>query len=198
MSSGRFRIGPGGKIIFHSFGLILLRGDNAPHLASRDETIQLSLGELLRQDPGAAIRNLLDLVPEPRFDSGDHQRCWHTRAAKEYPLLYDVITHLIIEHPGLIAAREIHIDEIQVDGAFHPLYIHTGGQITGFTYDWFGIESGDALTYIRLHGRGAVSRTERGTWQSSEMPIGSLDWTAMRTEIATRLHLDNEHPTLAM
>jgi hypothetical protein len=174
------------------FGLILLHGEDAPHFATNGETIQLSLGASLRQDPEGTIRTLLERIPDPGLRSGDHQGCWHTRAAKEYPLLYDVIVDLILEHPGLIAAREIYIDDDLVNNAYHPLYIHTGGRIIGFVHDWFGVQYGDQVAYIRVHGRGAVHRTERGTWRLSSTPRGDLDWAEMRANIAAWLRLDSD------
>jgi hypothetical protein len=172
-----------------SFGLILLRGDDAPVLAAPDGTVLLSLGSLLSEDPDEAIRRLLDLVPAPGLVSGDHEMCWHQRASNSYPMLYDVITHLLIENPGLVAAREIFVDDQQIGGTFHPLYIHTAGKTTGFTYDWFGVQSEDYLAYVRLHGHQAVYRTDRATWATPTKRLVDLSWSEKKAQISTWLRL---------
>lgn len=172
-----------------SLGVILLRGDDAPILAAPDGTVLLSLGDRLSKDPDEAIRRVLDLVPAPGLVSGDHEMCWHKRAGDIYPVLYDVITHLLIENPGIVAAREIFVDDQQVDGAFHPLYIHTAGKTTGFTYDWFGVEREGHLAYMRLHGHQAVYRTDRATWATSTKRLVDLSWSEKKAQISTWLRL---------
>jgi len=174
------------------FGSILMREDGSLQLLDRDGTPQLDLSDHLRRDPDGAVQEVLDRIPTPGLGPANHERCWHVRAAGEYPLLYDVIAHLVIEQPGLIPAREIYIDDAQTDGGFHPLFIHTAGQVTGFNYDWFAVESGAGLVYIRLHGHGIVFRTERGTWRSEAIADSDLNRFTLKVNLANRLRIDPE------
>jgi hypothetical protein len=172
-----------------SLGSILLRGDDAPILLAPGGTVLLSLGKLFSEDPDEALRRVLNLLPTLALAPGNHEMCWHERAGDTYPMLYDVITHLLIENPGLVSAREIFVDDQQIDGAFHPLYIHTGGKTTGFTYDWFGIERDDYLAYVRLHGHQAVYRTDRATWATPAKRPVDLSWSERKAQISTWLRL---------
>ena len=174
----------------NSFGLILLGGDEGPYLAAADETKLLALGTSLVEDPEGSIQQLLELIPAPSLVSGDHSNCWHRRAADIYPMLYTLLTHILIANPGFIAARELYVDDEAVDGAYHPLYIHTAGTSTGFTYDWFGLQYEERLAFIRLHAHQAVYRTERETWATPNPRLVDLNWSEINSQISTWLQLD--------
>jgi hypothetical protein len=173
-----------------SFGVIRLSGDDAPVLTTAGGTVLISLGSLLRQDAEGAIGSLLELIPTRRLPSGDHRRCRHTRAADMYPRLYDLIARLVLDRPGLVAAREIFIDSERIDGAFHPLYLHTAGRAAGFNYDWFGVQFGEHVVYIRMHGAQAIHYTGRNTWASAQLATQPPDWPALKSRIANWLRLD--------
>ena len=123
-----------------AFGLIMLDGDDAPRLTHPNGETRLSLGQLLRTDPHEAVERVLELFPPIGLVAGDHTPCWHERAAI-YPTLYAAVTDLILEYPTLTAAREVLIDDQQIDGAFHPLYAHIAARSAQLAYDWFELET---------------------------------------------------------
>ncbi len=128
-----------------SFGQLLLTGNDAPRLVTN--TTQLTLGDLLRRDPEHAIASVLDLVPAIGLSGGNHARCWHERA-RRYPIFYDVVATLIAEHPGLVAARELFVDERRIAGTYHPLYLHSIVTTPQMVYNWFEVAVADRQASI--------------------------------------------------
>jgi hypothetical protein len=86
------------------------------------------------------------------------------------------VTELIAEYPGLTAAREIYIDDREIDGQYHPLHLHAaeltpmgptdraGANISTTTYRWFQLQYGELFAFFDKRGNRAVYRTDRGTW----------------------------------
>ncbi len=164
-----------------AFGLILLSGEEAPSLAHGNGEVRLALGPLLREDPERAIAALLELLPPVGLVPGDHARCLHVESAI-YPSLYQAVTDLIVAHPGLVAAREVYVDAEQIEGRFHPLYLHSGGRTTGFVYTWFALEAPARSLFVNVVSGMVVRETERGTWAAEfeQLPPNDPDGIAER------------------
>lgn len=171
-----------------AFGLIMLDGDDAPRLTYPNGESRLALGHFLRTDPHGAIGKVLDLLPPIGLVPGDHTGCWHERATL-YPTLYAVVTEMILEYPTLTAAREVLIDNEQIDGAFHPLYAHTAARSARIAYDWFELETPEFAGYVRIHGEQAVYRTDGGRWSTILKPLTAEEPDGMKQRILAWLRL---------
>lgn len=157
------------------FGLLMLSGEDAPRLTTPSGRTKLALGQALRDDPSAAIQQALSYFPAQGLTGARHSRCAHRRALN-YPLYYRAVAELIAQYPGLVASREVYIDDQEIDGQYHPLYLHAaevrgmspsdryGMNVGGTTYDWFQLQHGDLFAFFDIYGERAVYRTERGTW----------------------------------
>ncbi|MDI3340495.1 MAG: hypothetical protein QJR03_08170 [Sphaerobacter sp.] len=147
-----------------SFGMILLSGEDAPRITHGNGELRLSLGTALRQDPELAIADLLALFP-PRGLHGDLGYAW-PRKQQHYPRLYQAVTELILEYPGLVAAREIYVDDQPIDGAYHPLYLHGVALQPRMVYDWWLVQAGDRAAFFRVHGGQSIYETDRRGWST--------------------------------
>ncbi len=168
-----------------SLGTLWIGEEDAP-VFTVGQSVRLTLGKLLQHDPAEAIRRLLFAVPAPRLRHGDHATCPHQRAGK-YPMIYRVTAELIADHPGLVAAREIFVDDQPIDGAYHPLYTATGARLTGWTYDYFQYLAGDRILFLGIDGRLATYEVEPGIWRTEEAP--SDDEASLRRYLEERLAL---------
>lgn len=157
------------------FGLLMLSGEDAPRLTTGGGKTRLALGQALQDDPNAAIEELISQIPAPRPEGGKHSRCPHELATR-YPLFYNVATETIVENPGVVAAREVFIDDQAIDGQFHPLYLHSvalsnsgpgdraGMNLPVMVYDWFQLQYGDLFAFFDTAGARAIYRTDHNTW----------------------------------
>ena len=171
-----------------ALGLIMLDGDDPPRLTHPNGETRLALGQLVRTNPRGAIERVLAFFPPVGFAAGDHTACWHERAVI-YPTLYAVVTESIAEYPALTAAREVLIDDRQIDGAFHPLYVHTAARAAHLAYDWFALETPDIIAYFRIHGEQAVYLTEGGWWSTVMKPLAAEEPDEMKRRILAWLRL---------
>lgn len=144
-------------------GQLLLTGEDAPRLERGSASV--ALGRLLRDDPQRAIASALELQPPVGIIEGPHDLCWHRRADL-YPTIFDVITELVVEHPGLIPAREIYVDDQQINGTFHPLYLNGVVIIPQMTYDWLALEYGPWNVFFRVNGDQTLYDTGAGSWST--------------------------------
>lgn len=174
-----------------SFGLIMLDGEDPPRLTHPNGETRIALGRLLRADPQEAMARVLALLPPTGFDSGDHTACWHVQAAC-YPVLYAAVTDLIVSHPSITAAREVFVDDTQVDGSFHPLYVHTAARTARPVYDWFELQTADCLAYCHIQGEQAIYLTEKGWWSTVVRPLSAESPEGMTTRILAWLRLRGE------
>ena len=171
-----------------AFGLIMLDGDDSPRLTYPNGKTRLSLGRLLRTDSYQAVERVLELFPPIGLVAGDHTPCWHERAVI-YPTLYAAVTDLILEYPTLTAAREVLIDDQQIDGVFHPLYAHIAARSAHLAYDWFELKTDDFLTYFRIHGEQAIYLTDKGWWSTVTKPLAAEEQGTMKHRILAWLRL---------
>lgn len=173
----------------NKYGMLLLSGDDAPLLTTPGGTTRLALGAALRKDSDAAIASVLDLFPRGPLLPLDLGNSWKDRK-RVYPLLYNAVTEIILEHPGVIAAREIFVDTEQVDGAFHPIKLHTVVTRPQLVYDWFLVQSSDRAAFFRTHGNASIYETDRGTWSTVPKPIGLDTPDEMKRRILEWLRID--------
>ena len=171
-----------------SFGLLLLDGEDAPRLANPDGSTRLALGPLLRDDPERAIARALDLLPPVGLVEGDHNRCDHVRA-EQYPTLYTAIAELILEHPGLLVAREIYVPAEAIDGGYHPILLHTARSHGQTVYGWFGIEGPQYAAFCRIGGEYAIYETDAGNWSGVRKQLAEEDQEGMKRRIRAWLRL---------
>jgi len=172
-----------------AFGRIMLTGDDAPLLVNHDGTVVHALGPLLSTDPARAIAQVQSFIPVIGLVPGDHLSCWHERAVV-YPLLYSVITDLILQYPGLIATREVFVDDGQTDGMFHPLFIHTGGRGPAITYDWFALQTAEYIAYVQIAGAQAIYLRDDGNWSTVRKQFDAEDREGMTRRILALLRLE--------
>ena len=173
-----------------SFGTLMLAGSEAPvYVAPNGD--ELALGALLRDDPNAAVQKLLEQVPQVGFGEGDHRNCWHSRAER-YPDIYHAVASSIIEHPGLIALREIFVDEVQFEGTYHPIYLMTGALTKGLTYNWFAVESPDYVCFFMIDGGSTIYQTDAGNWSSVTKQLKDEDREGVRRRILSWLRIEGE------
>ncbi|HEU5422371.1 MAG TPA: hypothetical protein VFU72_02425 [Nitrolancea sp.] len=172
------------------FGTLMLTGEDAPIYIS-PEGKELPLGTLLRQDPEAAVARVLELCTLSDLPEGDHANCWHARAVR-YPDLYHAVTRIIAEHPGVTALREMYVDEEQIDGAFHPIYLMTGALSKGLEYGWFAIENADYTAFFRVTGEQSVYFTDNGTWSTVGKQLTEEDNEGIRRRLLSWLRIEGK------
>ncbi|HET9016100.1 MAG TPA: hypothetical protein VFN57_10920 [Thermomicrobiaceae bacterium] len=160
-----------------SFGMIMLTGEDAPRITHGNGETRLALGRALREDPEQALRDIVALFPPYGLPEQDLGMYWPERQGN-YPLLYSVVTDLILEYPGVVAAREIFVDDQPVDGAYHPLYLHGVTLYPKMVYDFFMLQYGDRAVFFRLHGGQAIYETDRGGWSTVRRQLAEEPSTA--------------------
>lgn len=182
------------------FGLIMLGGEDGPRLTTGSGRTKLALGKLLREDPEAAIAEVLKLIPRPKIEDGKHGRCLHKRGPK-YPVYYDAVTQLIVENPGLVCAREIYIDDQEIDGQYHPLYLHsvalsnsgpgdrTGMLLPVIVYEWFQLQKDDLFAFFDVMGDRTVYRTDHETWSRVRKQLKEEPDEAVKQRIGNWMRL---------
>ncbi len=173
-----------------SFGTLMLTGEDAPIYVAPDGS-ELPLGTMLREDPDAAVEKLLEKVPQIGLVQGEHNACWHFRAEK-YPDIYHAVAQTVVENPGVIALREIFVDEVQYEGAFHPIYLMTGALTKGLTYNWFAIESPDNVAFFVIDGSSTIYQTDQGNWASVGKQLNQEDREGARRRILAWLRIEGQ------
>jgi hypothetical protein len=176
----------------NSFGMIMLDGDDSPRITRPSGAERLSLGKTLRDDPEAAIASVLELFPAGNLLPLDLGYRWKDRQ-RNYPRLYQAVTEIIVEHPGVVAAREIYVDSEQVDGAFHPLYLHGATRQPDMLYDWWLVQQAGRATFFRVHAGQTIYERVPGTWSTVKRQLAqeeSID--GMKARILSWLGIEGE------
>ena len=173
----------------NAFGELLLTGDDAPYFVS--DTTQLAIGSLLRHDAEQAVARILDLVPMVGLTGDDHAQCWHERA-RHYPVVYDAVTELIIEHPGLVTAREIFVDDQRISNTFHPLYLHSVVTAPQMVYNWFEVAVADHRAFFRMDGEQSFYETCNGGWSTVQKQLVDEDRDGIKRRLLAWLRLNGE------
>lgn len=182
------------------FGMIMLSGEDAPRLTTGSGRTRMALGTALRENPEQAIKDMLKLIPAPPIEGDNHGRCFHKRAPK-YARYYQAVTELIVENPGLVAAREIYIDDQEIDGQYHPLYLHavalshsgpgdrTGAVMPVIVYDWFQLQQGELFAFFDIFGGRTVYRTEQGRWSRVRKQLKEEEPENVRVRIGSWMRI---------
>lgn len=171
------------------FGMLMLDGKDAPRFTAPSGTNRLTLGKGLREDPSKAVLPVIQQVRGVSILPLDLGMRWRDRQ-RNYPRLYAAVTELILEHPGVVVAREIYVDDQQVDGAFHPLYLHGAAPQPTMLYDWFLLQYGDRAAFFRTHGGQSIYETERGGWSTVKRQLSdeeSVDGMKQRMKAWLRI-----------
>jgi len=177
-----------------SFGLIMLSGDDAPRVTKPSGADRLALGALLQADPEAAIAQAIELFPPTGLPAGDPGKRWRDRQ-QHYPRLYQALTEVILENPGIVAAREIFIDAQPVDGAYHPLYLHAVSLVPAMTYDFWLVQCGEKAAFMRVHGGQSIYETDRKGWSTVRRQLNQEDDPErLKQRIRNWLRLDGAAP----
>jgi hypothetical protein len=173
------------------FGMLMLSGEDPPRLTKVNEETRVAFGSRLRDDPVATIDDLCSRIPHRPVPDGDLGYRWRDRQ-RMYPILYQVVTELIVDFPGLIAAREIFVDDQPVDGAYHPLYLHAVALKPGLVYDWFMVQFGERAAFFRIHGGQSIYETNRRGWATVKKQLADETPEAIRSRILAWLRIEGE------
>jgi hypothetical protein len=160
VTSQEFKDEPANK-----FGMIMLDGDDAPRLTTPGGKTILAMGEAMKKDPIAVLKQMLKYIPRDEMPEGRHGGRWKDRR-KVYPRIYRAITELLVANPGTVAAREIFVDDKPIDGAYHPLYLHGATLEPKILYDWVMVQLGRWAVFCRTHGGQTIYETDRRTWST--------------------------------
>jgi hypothetical protein len=145
--------------------MIMLDGEDAPRLTTPGGKTILSMGQGMKDDPIATLKKMLKHIPRDEMPEGKHGGRWKERR-RTYPRMYRSVTELIVSNPGMVAAREIFVDDKPIDGAYHPLYLHGATLEPKILYDWFMVQLGRWAVFCRTHGGQTIYETERRTWST--------------------------------
>ncbi len=189
----------------NEFGMLMLDGEDAPRFTSPSGKTRLSLGNALQEDPKAAIAELLKLIPRPAINTNESNTIQKVERAPQYPHYYRVVTELIIENPGMVAAREIYIDDEQIDGKFHPLYLHAAEltvvpgetlpqNLASITYRWFQLQIGEKFVFFDRRGTRTIYRTDRETWSRVRKQLNQRPVEEVKERIEGWLRLNGREP----
>lgn len=174
------------------FGMLMLDGKDAPRLTKPSGADKITLGKALRSDPEKAVFSVLSEVRAGSLLPLDLGMRWRDRQ-RTYPLLYAAVSELIVEHPGVVAAREIYVDDQQVDGAYHPLYLHGAAPQPTMLYDWFLIQYGERAAFFRTHGGQSIYETERGGWSTVKRQLSDEESVeGMKQRMRAWLRIEGE------
>lgn len=191
----------------NEFGMVLIEPErDAPRYTSPGGSTRVDLAGLIEGDPQETIDQVLQHIPKPKFNTNDQNRLRKFEEAPVYPAIYQAVTELIVDHPGLVAAREIYIDDEEIDGQYHPLFLHavelqqmgpddrTGVNMATMTYNWFQLQIGDMFAFIDRRGTRAVFRTDRNTWARVRKQLTDGPREQIKDRIRGWLRLDGREP----
>jgi hypothetical protein len=160
----------------NEFGMLMLDGDDPPRYTSPGGKLRVEAGQAFVSEPQSTIEAILKRIPTPATGEAAGYRIHTYERAPHHPLYMRAVAELIAEYPGLTAAREIYIDDKEIDGQFHPLHLHAaeltsmgpgdraGANIATTTYRWFQLQYGETFAFFDRRGTRSVYRTDRATW----------------------------------
>jgi hypothetical protein len=194
------------KLPADELGRIVLAGENAPRYVMPSAGVRFGLREQLLDDADGAIGRVLAQIPEKPGGVGDLKKMRPSERAPRYPDLYAAVTELVLEYPGLVASREVYIDNEPIDGQYHPLHLHAaelstygpgdrhGANLPVVTYNWIQLQYGDLFAFVDRRGNRAVYRTDRETWARPRVQLEDESAERMKERIAGWLRLDGAVP----
>ncbi len=160
----------------NEFGMIMLDGEDPPRYTSPGGKLRVAIGTSPGESADSVLKEILEWIPSPALGRADSNRLLAHEQAPRYPMLMRAVSELIAEFPGLTAAREIFIDDKEIDGQYHPLHLHAaeltpmgpddraGANVATTTYRWFQLQYGEMFAFFDKRGNRAVYRTDKGTW----------------------------------
>lgn len=195
----------------NEFGMLLLDADSTLNYTSPGGRVRVAVGAEIEDDPHAVLRGILKHIRAPRLSKDSDLKFLDHEKAPNYPRNMRAVTELIVENPGLVAAREIYIDDEEIDGQYHPLYLHAaeltgmgpddryGANIATTTYRWFQLQYEDLFAFFDKRGTRAVYRTDRGTWSRLKKQLNDEETIDdVKTRIKGWLRLDGLAPDPAI
>lgn len=191
----------------NEYGMLMLDGEDAPRYTSPGGKLRVAVGALIDDDVHDAVSRILGHVNAPRLGKTDESRLREHEEAPQYPRNLRAVAELIADYPGLTAAREIYIDDEEIDGQYHPLYLHAaeltgmgpddrhGVNIATTTYRWFQLQYGDLFAFFDKRGTRSVYRTDRGTWSRVKKQLNDEETVEdVKARIMGWLRLDGQEP----
>jgi hypothetical protein len=187
-------------------GRIMLTGDDAPRYSRPVDRVRFGLREQLFESPNDAIQRVLAAVPEKPRGIGELKRMRPSERAPRYPDIIAAVTDLILDYPGLVALREIYIDNEAIDGQYHPLHLHAaelstygpgdrhGANLPVVTYNWIQLQYGETFAFVDRRGNRAVYRTDRQTWARPRVQLEGESIERIKERIAGWLRLGGALP----
>lgn len=173
----------------NAYGMIMLSGPDAPRVTSPSGKARLSLGTTLRTNPEKALADTLAHFPPGPLLPLDLGLRWKDRQ-RVYPMLYNVLTELVLDYPGMVVAREIYVDNEPIDGAYHPLYLHSVSLEPAMVYDWILVQYGDRSCFFRAHGGYTIYETDRKGWATVKKQLRDCTAEEMRARILSWLRIE--------
>lgn len=195
----------------NEYGMLLLDADAALTYTSPGGKPRIVASETIDEDAASVVAAILDYIDAPKLGNTDDSRLREHEESPNYPNVLRAITELIVDHPGLVAAREIYIDDEEIDGQYHPLYLHAveltsmgpddrhGANVATTTYRWFQLQIGELFAFIDKRGNRTVYRTDRGTWSRVKKQLAdedSVDEIRQRIEGWLRLNGRSPNPEI--
>lgn len=187
-------------------GRIMLSGERSPRYSLPSAGVRFGLRQQLLDDPDVAIATVLAQIPEKPGGVGDLKKMRQSERAPRYPDIYAAVTELILEYPDLVASREVYIDNEQIDGQYHPLYLHAaelstygpgdrhGANLPVLTHNWIQLQYGERFAYVDRRGSRAVYRTDRETWARPRVQIEEEPAERIKERLAGWLRLGGAAP----
>jgi hypothetical protein len=195
----------------NEYGMLILDSDVPLTYTSPGGKPRVNVSEDIEEDVDGVVAAMLKRIDAPKLGNTDDTRLRDHEKAPNYPNILRAITELVVDNPGLVAAREIYIDDEEIDGQYHPLYLHAaeltsmgpddrhGANVATTTYRWFQLQIGELFAFIDKRGNRTVYRTERGTWSRVKKQLAdedSVDEIRQRIEGWLRLNGRNPNPEI--
>ena len=191
----------------NEYGMLMLDSDAVLNYTSPGGRVRVAVGAEIRDDPHAVISAILKHIKAPRVEKQGENRFRDHEEAPHYPRNLRAVAELIVEHSGLTAAREIYIDDEEIEGQYHPLYLHAA-ELTGMgpddrqgvnmattTYRWFQLQLDELFAFFDKRGNRAVYRTDRGTWSRVKRQLNDEETLDdVKARIQGWLRLDGRSP----
>ncbi|MEZ4520105.1 MAG: hypothetical protein R3A46_00480 [Thermomicrobiales bacterium] len=195
----------------NEFGMLMLDGEDAPRYTSPGGNLRVATGPNLETDADGTIAAILKHIKAPALGKNSDNRLREYEEAPLYPRFLRAVVELIVENPGLTAAREIYIDDEEIDGQYHPLYLHAaelssmgpddrhGANVATTTYRWFQLQQGELFAFFDKRGNRSVYRTDRGTWSRLKKQLADEESVeAVKDRLKGWLRIDGREPDPAV
>lgn len=191
----------------NEYGMLVLDTDMPLVYTSPGGKPRVPVSDQFDANPKDVTDAILRFVDAPLLGNTDDSRLLQHEESPNYPNILRAIVELIVDHPGLVAAREIYIDDEEIDGQYHPLHLHAveltgmgpddrhGANVATTTYRWFQLQIGELFAFIDKRGTRTVYRTDRGTWSRVKKQLADEDSVDdIKRRIEGWLRLNGQQP----